>query len=447
MRCLIALLSGIACSLVWSPPAALADTIPTTQTGKPGLTTTLSSAQIEKYIAQLGDKQFQKRSQAKSMLEQLGPLALPHMKAALKTTTDAEVKRQLEAMIPALEHKQALEPSRLTMTFKDKPLKDVVKEIQKQTSYKIELVGGGRNGGKEGEQLTSISWTKKSFWEAILELSEQHGLLFQEGWYGADNMTIRLMPGEMTNNFVHLDGPFRVTATGFYYNRSLNFNNRFRGAAAESQQVTESLQVNFSVSVEPRMPLLSVKQPIITEATDDAGQSLALPINPQENGYYHHGYRSYMHQVTSQLKPMSGAKKLKMLKGTIPVTLVAQTKPKITIEKLKDAKGKSFKEGNATINIEDVTSTGQNGIKMTVTENVANAQNDYTWMNSIQQRIEVYDESGNKLQSQGGSWSMNGNNTIAGTFHFSGVPAKLVYFEWITLSYQVPFSFAELPLP
>jgi hypothetical protein len=426
----------------------VADSVQQPRSSKPVITTTLKPAEIDTYISQLGDKQYQKRNQAKDVLEQLGPLALPNLKNALKTATDPEIKRQLQSIIPALEQSQALEPTRLTLTCKDKPLKEVVKEIEKQTKYKIEVVNVGGGNGQKDDAPVSLSWNKVSFWEAMQSLADQHGLLFQDGWYGPDNMTIRLTPGEMTNRFTDLQGPFRITATGFYYNRSLNFSNRVQGAMNNAQQTMETLQVNMSISVEPRMPLLSVRQPIITEATDENGQSLMLPINPQRNGYYQHGYRSYMHQVNGSLKPSANSRKLTALKGTIPVTLVAETKPKITIPKVKEAKGKTFKEGAATINIEDVTTDrGQPGIKMTISENIPNGQQDYTWMNSIQQRIEVYDENGNKLQNYGGSWNMNGNNTIAGTFHFSGVPVKMVYYDWITLSYQVPFSFTDLPLP
>jgi hypothetical protein len=434
------------CLAPWNfPGEALADSVQPPNASAPIVTTTLKPQEIDSYIKQLGDKQYQKRNQAKDVLEQLGPLVLPHLKSALKSSEDPEIKRQLQSMIPGLEQNQVLTPTRITLTCKDKPLKDVVKEIEKQTGYKIE-VAGATNG--KTDPSVSLAWDKVSFWDALRGLSEECGLMFQDGWYGPDNMTIRLMPGETSQQFTHLDGPFRVTASGFYYNRSLTFTNRAKGAVAESQQTAESLQVNMNIIVEPKMPLLSVKQPIITEATDESGQSLMLPINPQRQGYYQQGYRSYMHQVTGQLKPLASSRKLASLKGTIPVTLVAQTKPKITIDKIKEAKGKTFKEGTATIHIEDdTTNNGQPGLKMTISENIPNAQNDYTWMNSIQQRLEVFDENGTKLQNYGGSWSMNGNNTIAGTFHFSGVPAKLVYYEWITLSCQVPFAFSDLPLP
>src|SRR5205085_7893029 len=123
--------------------------------------------------------------------------------------------------------------------------------------------------------------------------------------------------------------------------RNIQFNNR---AQAATTGLTESVQVNLTVSVEPKMPLLSVRQPIFTEATDDSGQSLVLPINPQRN-YYQHGYRSYLHQNSGPLKPNAGGRKLRTLKGTIPVTVVAETKPVITIDKLADAKNKTVKEG------------------------------------------------------------------------------------------------------
>lgn len=439
VRLSILLISGMLCL---SASTALADPVrPSTVAGGP--TTTLTPAQIEALIVQLGDKQFPKRKQAKDTLEQLGPVALPYLNAALLKEKDPEIRRQLLSLVPTLEQMAALVPTQLTITCKDKPLTEVVKEIEKQTKYKIELVGA-----KNEKALVSLQWEKVCFWQALNTLCEQQGLMFQEGWYGNDNVTVRLMPGDSVNSYLHIDGPFRVTATGFYYNRSLQFNNRSNQAALGNSPLTESLQANLTVTVEPKMPLLAVKQPIFIEALSDTNENLLLPINPNRNQYYQHGYRSYMHQINGQLKPTTTARRVKILKGTIPVTVVAQTKPIITIEKLSEAKGKTIKNGNVNIKIEDLTNErGQPGIKMSLTDSTPNSPNDYTWMNSIQQRIEVYDEKGNKLQNYGGSWGMNGNNNINGTFNFSGTPVKLVYYDWITLNYQVPFVFEDLPLP
>lgn len=422
-------------------PSICADPVRPGQTGATSATTTMTPQQIEAQVVQLGDKQFNKRKQARDTLEQLGPVALPYLQAALEKEKDPEIRRHLQSLVPTLEQMSALTPTFITLTCKDKPLADVFKEMEKQTKYRIELVNQANNKAA----TVSLNWEKVNFWKALQSLCEQQGLMFQEGWYGNDNVTIRLMPGESSQSFLHIDGPFRVSATGFYYNRNLQFN---RPGNVAAQSLTESLQLNLTVTVEPRMPLLSVKQPIFTEATSDTGESLLIPINPNRNNYYHQGYRSYMHQVQGQLKPSPNARKLKTLKGVVPVTVVAQTKPIITIEKLSEAKGKTFKNGTSTLVIENITNDrGQPGIKMSLTDTTPNSPNDYAWMNSIQQRIEVYDDKGNKLQNYGGSWGMNGNNNINGTFNFSGVPAKLVYYDWITLNYQIPFSFEELPMP
>ncbi|HQR06943.1 MAG TPA: HEAT repeat domain-containing protein [Gemmatales bacterium] len=432
----------LSCLLLLGIASVWADPVRPVVPGATGPTTTLTPIQIEQLITQLGDKQFAKRKAAKDTLEQLGPVALPYLQAALNKEKDPEVRRQLQSLVPSLEQMAALTPTLLTITCKDKPLTEVLKEIEKQSKYKIELVNG-----KADKATVSINWEKLSFWKAMQSLCEQQGLMFQEGWYGNDNVTVRLMPGESNHSYLHVDGPFRVSATGFYYNRSVQFGNRANQANVASA-TTESLQVNMTVTVEPKMPLLMVKQPVFTEAISDTNDNLMLPINPSRNQYYQHGYRSYMHQITGQLKPTSGGHRVKSLKGTIPVTVVAQTKPIITIEKLSESKGKTFKSGTSTIRIDDLTTeNGQQGIKMSITDSAASGPNDYSWMNSIQQRIEVYDDKGNKLQHYGGSWGMNGNNNINGTFHFSGAPAKLVYLDWITLNYQIPFSFEELPLP
>src|SRR5437016_5752770 len=112
------------CLLVLSAAGVWADPVRPTISGVTGPTTTLTPAQIEQLVEQLGDKQFAKRKMAKDTLEQLGPVALPFLQAALNKEKNPEIRRQLQSLIPSLEQMAALTPTLLSITFKDKPLTD-----------------------------------------------------------------------------------------------------------------------------------------------------------------------------------------------------------------------------------------------------------------------------------------------------------------------------------
>ena len=90
-----------------------------------------------------------------------------------------------------------------------------------------------------------------------------------------------------------------------------------------------------------------------------------------------------------------------VVKGIIPVTLLAEQKLVVVTDNLQAAKGKKFKVGPATFNIESVGTTGnkQHEIKITYTED--SGENNYDWsrLQAIQQRVELQDASGKKIPS------------------------------------------------
>jgi hypothetical protein len=419
-------------------------------------------AEVEKLIGQLSDKAYAVRQKASKELEQLGPEVLPLFRETIQKTGDPEVRRQLEELVPKLERQAALAPKFITLQCKDKPLREAIKELARQSGYKIELsTPAGANDERE-RRLVTLDLKNVSFWDALERVCGQGGLAVHEGWYGPDQAMVRLDFGEMNPGVVSVHGPFRVRVMGSYYNRSLNFNNFVRTPNDQVFHRYESLSINLGVSVEPKLPLLGLGQPTITEAVDDQDQSLTPPPNPSNNQYHPSYYRSYMQQISTTLTPSRAGRRLKVLKGVVPVTVVAATTPKIVVEKLTDVKNKTFKEGATTLTIDEVTRKNNNqiSVKMTISEG-RNGPSDYTWVNSLPQRLEVTDGRGVKYQSYGHSWS-GGNNSVQGTFEFGpsspvanplailGLgpgPLKLVYNEWSTLVHPVPFEFKDLPLP
>lgn len=401
---------------------------------------------VERLLLLMSDPRFPIRTQALIGLEKMGPSILPQLRAALPKTTDPEVRRQLESIIPKLEQQVALEPTRITLDIKDATLTKAAQAIGKQSGYKIEMYSHG--GIDPNQQLVSMNLQNATLWEAISKLCEAGNYTLQEH-YGPDMRVIRLVPGDHYPGTLHLSGAFRVMLRSFYHNRQLDFSNGRNGGAAELRR-TDNLMVMFTISAEPKMPLLGAGQPVITEALDDQGQSLRPPPQGRQ-GIQHYGYRSYMHQTQAQLGISANGKRLKVLKGTIPVTVVAAQRPLITIDKLQEVKNKTFKEGTTTIHIESVSHAGsQTHIRMNITESSKAGTQDYTWSQTLMQRIEVMDEKGNKLPNYGGSLN-GGANTLNGTFTFGdgngGKGVKLILYDWATVTHNVPFEFQDIPLP
>ena len=92
----------------------------------------------EKLIEQLGSKEFAERERAKRLLQARGPSVLPALRQALADPAlDLEVRRRIEQLIPPLEAAAALEPKRVTLKAGKKPLAAVLKEIDRQTGFKV----------------------------------------------------------------------------------------------------------------------------------------------------------------------------------------------------------------------------------------------------------------------------------------------------------------------
>src|SRR5207248_3264284 len=119
----------------------------------------------------------------------------------------------------------------------------------------------------------------------------------------------------------------------------------------------------FQIYSEPRLPLMSAGEATLTEATDDQKRSLVPPkVNNQpsfgRHVYYGGGHRMYQLHAQANLAPAArDAKLIKVLKGTIPVTLLTDHKALVVTDAILTAKGKKFTAGSAAFDIQDVRET------------------------------------------------------------------------------------------
>jgi hypothetical protein len=153
-------------------------------------------------------------------------------------------------------------------------------------------------------------------------------------------------------------------------------------------------------------------------------------------------------------RPSDKASSVKLVRGRVPVTLLSDQKPVSVAENILKAKGARNKIDTTSFHIEDVNQlpNKQVQIKLSVSEATDNP-NDYTWMNSLYQRIELQDDKANKFAVVGNSWGNSSPGTVQMTTTFSpqgvkvGPPAKLIYYRWTTLQHEIAFEFNDLPLP
>lgn len=404
---------------------------------------------ISKLIDKLADQDFKVREAAAAAIELRGAEALPMLRRA-RRHPDPEVRRRLEAWIPALERAGLLAPKRVSLHVNNKSLKDAVKELSRQSGYKIEVY----NNGNDDDQLVSLDFDNLTLWEGLDRVATAASAVIQHG-YGDE--TIRLHQNDHHVPFVQHQGVFRIVAQGLHLGRNVNFGTVPNTPGPDDANAnSDTMSFSFNVSTEPRLPLLGAGGVRVTRAEDDRGASLVPPQN-DNHGFRRHrvhywgGHRSSSLSLNAQLTgPGKDARHIKIIEGSVPVTLLVAAKKIEVTDDIAAAKGKKLKAGNMNVHVVDFEEKPNQRFEIKL-DFVPDGDAGDSWSHTLYNRVEVFDAKGNKLQLYGSSMSQNGKSVQVGFTYGSngnlGKPAKLVYHDWTTMQHEVRFSFRKLPMP
>lgn len=415
---------------------------------------TTPPSNFDSWIEQLGDEDFRKRDQAVQLLQAQGAAALPALRKAINHP-DLEIRRRALELIPTLEMLAVLAPRRITYKAVNKPLQDIFNEITRQTGLKVEF------WANNPQQSYSVDFRDKTFWEALDMLCRDANLVVQNG-YGDDRIRLNQQNGYVPY-LVH-QGAFRFTANNIHQARSIDLSlvNRDAGPG----QKHESLTFGFTVFVEPRLSILGMGEVKLTSAYDNENNSLLTEQSAPDpeavwmaarrwsSGRY--GNRSNTIQTSVNLRRVSEkASTIKVLRGSVPVNLLAEQKPVVLAEKVLGVKGKKMKVDTTSFILHEVVElpTKQIQVKISITEENKDS-NDFSWMNTMYQRLQLLDEKGTPFQTYGTSWGNSGPNHVDLTLTFGQPangkgepPSKLVFMSWNTVTHLLTFEFKDIPLP
>jgi hypothetical protein len=409
---------------------------------------------VERLIEQLGDRKSAVREKAGAALEALGPAALPRLREA-KDHTDPEVRRRVESLLVALEKANLLLPKRVSLKISQRPIREAVTDLARQTGYPVDLYPNAQNNDEREKQLHTLHVDQQPFWEALDKLCREGGLALQRT-YGED-ARLHLRFSDEYSPYVHHAGAFRLVAQGFQYHRSIEFGALSRQALTEGQR-SEQLTFRFTIMVEPRMPLLWLGPIVLTEAVDERNNSM-LPAeeSTQEEDRRAYSDRGFYQDAWVNLVRVSrDARSVKRVRGFAPLRVLVEQSPELVVDKILAAKGQKQKSENCELEIEDIKHEAAGGNRCEIKFNLRNLRGegttDYNFYNSVRHRFELRDAKGVKYTWSGGGWGGNDNN-VRGSFTFThpggeaGPPAKLIFYGWTTLYHRVPFEFRDLPLP
>ncbi len=405
--------------------------------------------EVKDIIARMSADDYRIREKAGRELASLGDKSLPVLLAALKDIDDPEAARRVEVIVQKIQTSRLVAARTVTASFKNVSGKAALDEIAKQTGYRILTNGIGAATGK-----VTLELKETPFWEALDKVSEAAGIMpnFQD-----EEGTLSVYQGDAVNPHVAYCGPFKILATHISSNRSLQLSGFSRQHAG--QRGHENIYMNLQIMSEPKSPIIGIGQTLIVEATDDKGNSLAPPRNNgyQRDSYYapQIGYRSYT-QGSSLNLSRSGRESstIKEMKLKMSVTILAEARPDVIFENITKAKGKRLNGRSAEVSIREVgEANGMVTVSLTAT-NRHGQPNDYTWSNTVHQRLELFDEQGQKFRSFGLNEQNNGPNVASMTAQFGsdgqrkmGKPAKFQVVEWIPLTRELEFTLKDIPLP
>jgi hypothetical protein len=409
---------------------------------------------IEKLIEQMGSRSFQERERATKALKERGHIALPALRKALESK-DEEVRRRAESLIPAMEIDEALLPKRVTLAAGPRSVTDTIREISKQTGYKMESNVNVKTS-KPSPELKDAT-----FWEAIEGLSiENSGQMIWEEY----SKTLRFQPVTGRSPHVNLRGPFRLEATWFHEDRDVNF-----AEAGNPGDPKRSHQLTLSVSVraEPRISFLQIRPAKVDEAIDADGKSLldpvvqaeAPPMDPNRTPPAPPGttapgrgtFRGETLQTSDVRLKRAGetAKTAKIIRGTIPVKAVIIRKNVVVTSKVLESTGTSFRAGMESMQITRVTNQGGGSVEVQVlVPYQQNGRND-DWHT----RFFLEDDAGNRFQENGRGTSSDGRQQWISMYYAPGFnkkfgpPTKLLFEDWVVHEHSIPFEFKDVKLP
>jgi hypothetical protein len=290
-------------------------------------------------------------------------------------------------------------------------------------------------------------------WEALDRLCQAAGLTFHVGSPG-HGLTDAIKPREASPHTAYT-GPLRLQVVSLTYSRHLPLQERV-GAA------NEHLTVYFETLLEGRAPVVDGPWLRLLEARDEGGQSLGPGPRPIDvrMGFYQ-GHPAYQFG-TGQFILRGPAKlggKLKSLKGALLVDVAVERRPVLTVEKLAEAKGKTFDgEGGLRLALKQVPQgRGASFLQFTLT----------TGASAPSEEIELAVTDAEGRPYQGGSRLVAGGRQ-EGTMQFwpgpadlgpggmmprrpgpadLGPPAKLTVYRFKRIRAELPFAFHDLPLP
>ena len=357
-------------------------------------------------------------------------------------------------------------PSLVTLDFKDRPIHEVASAITTRSGNPVTLQYQDF-GPNSVPKVTLMAPAAVPFWEAIdryCVAAKLQRTIQEPVGFGSRMPNLTLFGPGSEPGPASYTGPLRLANFTIH----ATYRKRFVPTSFVDPATADGYRVEFEVQPEPRVMAIRTGPLAKLEAIDDQGKSLLDPtltdpekVSAPVGGY---GLGAYQSLVRIRLgTPSPGSKRLKTLRGLMPVELaISPMVPTATIP-LATSVGQTTKAGDLAITIEEFnanpgTSTTLRLVAKVEGKRGSNAPGGkpLAWARTaaIQRCLEVVDAEGRVLSAASGGTSAGDELRLNYTFWPNRGPGpngstpktlRVYAPEWV--SWDAPFEFSDVPLP
>ncbi len=430
-------------------------------------------------VGQLGSDRYADRESAEMALTKLGRAALPALRVGLGAK-DPEIRGRATAVVGRIERASLLQPTPITLNFRDAPLSEAIRTINRRSGLAIRLVAED-NPSWSGRRLTLQSDEPIPFWKAIDAICEAGGLHYDLGFpstTGPGEAVFPLFDGNSpTPGRVSDSGPFRIQLASVHHQSEVVLEHLRPTPPARSSGVTptpetsltpgqsrssKQLYIQLAVASEPRLSVTQNGAVKLSSAVDDRGRSLLLPDGEntvhRSSGYFGINPTALVRLRVDLAYADPPGRRIGRIRGSIPV-IVATRKPDPIEVPLDGSLGNTHRnrEVELTIwHIRPVVGGQSTAIELTLKSLVATRSTDEVdpfplRPESPEQQLEILDSRGEVLTWFPASSFFNGDETRL-TVNLStkgpmAVPASVRYYGILRSATEIPFEFQDVPMP
>jgi hypothetical protein len=396
----------------------------------------------------LGSADRVEREEAARTLEELGTAALPALRVAEKAGSE-EVRSKARFLARLIEGRQLVSASLVAVDFDGQPLEEALRTLAMRSRYTIQL-DAGDDAALPRRPIVAKAPSPIAFWEALDTIGRAGHVRHDPGARVSDRARVpvlHLANGEPPSRTLYR-GPFRVHLAGLHQRRDRDLG----GRPGREPSSTGVLYVDLQAFVEPGR-FLDFDGPPRLEAEDDRGRPLPPPPAGAERPRAPSGSLNvpgaigvFQWRVPLGL-PDSQAATLRRIRGTLPV-IVSVTRPDPLVISLDDAPGKSYHHEDTTLRFRIIQDTAtQMQIEVILTRDSGpDASRDDRAQGALRHRLGFEDRDGHPL-----SWLPffgSGKEAQLQMIVSEGArPIRLRFHGLVWSAAEIPFEFADVPLP